>query len=333
MKNQSQNISIKDIAKYTGVSTSTVSRVINNKGRFSEDTRKKVLDAVEKLGYRSNVLAKSLRTMKTYSIGVIVPDITNEFFSKLVLSIENYCYPHGYLVYICNTSEDREKELKTVASLEARGVDGLIDLGGAASQIIKDFARHMPVVYIDRKPLEHELAFVESDNQSGGFIATEELIKKGCKDIILLRDYRDLSTMNQRVQGYYNALTEYDIPINMNNIFNLSVSMEDAEKCIEAVIDSGKKFDGVFAATDWLAVGALNALKKRGLSVPEDVKIVGFDNIMVTNFVTPKITTVNQDEWKMGTTAAKILLESIEKQLINNETVMIPVELIRRETT
>lgn len=333
MKNGTHNISIKDIAKYTGVSTSTVSRVINNNGRFSEETKIKVLDAIEKLGYRSNVLAKSLRTMKTYSIGVIVPDITNEFFSKLVLGIENYCYPHGYLVYICNTSEDYEKEIKNVESLEARGVDGLIDLSGIASDITKNFARKMPVVYIDRKPHKSEMAFVESDNLTGGYIATEELIKSGCKNIILLRDHRDLSTMNQRVEGYFKALTDYNLPIRMNNIHKLSVSMENAESCIESILDSNQDFDGVFAATDWLAVGALNALQRRGIEVPKTVKIVGFDNIMVTNFTTPKITTVNQDELQMGNTAAEMLLNQIESGNAVKKSVMIPVELVKRETT
>lgn len=333
MKNGSHNISIKDIAKFTGVSTSTVSRVINNNGRFSEETRKKVLDAIEKLGYRSNVLAKSLRTMKTFSIGVIVPDITNEFFSKLVLGIENYCYPQGYLVYICNTSEDHEKELKNVASLEARGVDGLIDLGGGASEIVKNFTRNIPVVYIDRMPTQTDVTFVESDNVKGGFIATEELIKSGCKKIILLRDHRDLSPMKRRIEGYFNALTEYNLPINMNNIFKLSVSIDNAQKCIEEIIDSGVEFDGIFAATDWIAVGTLRGFKNRGIKVPEDVKLVGFDNILLTDFTIPKITTINQDEWLMGNTAAKLLLESIGKQEQKNETVMIPVELIKRGTT
>lgn len=333
MKKGTKNISIKDIAQFTNVSTSTVSRVINNKGRFSEDTRKKVLAAIDKLGYRSNVLAKSLRTMKTYSIGVIVPDISNEFFSKIVLGIENYCYPYNYSVYICNTSEDKDKELKSVANLEARGVDGLIDLGGVACEIVKDFAREIPVVYIDRQPSKQDKIFIESDNKKGGFIATEELINKGCKNIILLRDYRDLSTMNQRVDGYFSALTKHNLPINMNNIYKLSISMENAEKCIEEIINAEKSFDGIFAATDWLAVGALNALKNRGIKVPEEVKIVGFDNIMVTNFVNPKITTVNQDEWTMGTTAARLLLESIENDEQENQSIMIPVELVKRETT
>ncbi len=333
MKNGSKNISIKDIAQFTGVSTSTVSRVLNDNGRFSDETKRRVLDAVEKLGYRSNVLAKSLRTMKTYSVGVIVPDITNEFFSKLVLGIENYCYPKGYLVYICNTSEDREKELESVANMEARGVDGLIDLGGVAGEIAKSFARKVPVVYIDRRPNMTDATVIESDNYTGGFIATEELISKGCSNILLLRDHRDLSTMNQRVNGYFNALNEYDLPIDMNNIFRVSVSKEAAESCVKEILESGKDFDGIFATSDWLAVGALKALEVYGKKVPDEVKIVGFDNIQVTEFVNPKITTVNQDEWTMGKTAARLLLDSIENNEESHQSVQVPVELVRRETT
>ncbi len=333
MKNKSKNISMKDVAQFTGVSTSTVSRVINNNGRFSDDTRKKVLDAIEKLGYRSNSVAKSLRTKKTFTIGVIVPNITNQFFSKIVLGIENYCYPLGYSVYICNTSEDHEKQFRSIANLESHGVDGFIDLGGIAGEVIGKFAREVPLVYVDRRPTHSNTTYVESDNYTGGFIATEELINKGCKNIIVLRDHHDLLNMNQRVDGYLNALTKNNISISMDNIYNVSVNIEDAEKCIEEIIESQKDFDGIFATTDWLAIGALNGLKKLGIKVPSDVKIVGFDNILVTKFVTPKITTVNQHEWEMGKTAARLLFDLIESNKQEQKSVTIPVELIRRETT
>lgn len=328
-----RNVSIKDIAKITGVSTATVSRVINDNGRFSEDTRQKVIDAINKLGYRSNVVAKSLRTMRTLSIGVIVPDITNEFFSNIVLGIESYCFPNGYSVYICNTSESKEKENMYIADLEAKGVDGLIYLSGGVGEPNQIFNRRIPTVCIDREPSDKNIPVIESDNHRGGFIATEELIRCGCKNIVLLRDHRDLSTMNHRNKGYIDALNKYDIPVDLNLVLNLPINFESAKECVDKLIASEVKFDGIFAATDLLAVGALSAMKKHKIKVPQEIKLVGFDNILISEFVNPSITTINQDKFKMGETAAHILLELIKENSKKFENIVIPVELIRRETT
>lgn len=327
------NISIKDIAKLTGVSTATVSRVINDNGRFSEETRQKVIEAIHKLGYRSNVVAKSLRTMRTLSIGVIVPDITNEFFSKIVLGIESYCFPNGYSVYICNTSESIEKENKYIADLEAKGVDGLIYLSGRSGDSNHTIKRRISAVCIDRQPLSSDVPVIESDNYNGGFIATEELLKYGCKNIVLLRDHRDLSTMNQRTRGYMVALSKAGIAIDLNLIFNLSIDFESAKECVEQLIESEARFDGIFATTDLLAVGALSALKRHKIKVPQEVKIVGFDNISITEYANPSITTIDQDKFKMGETAARILLDMINDRSKKFDNVIIPIKLIKRETT
>ena len=327
------NVSIKDIAKLTGVSTATVSRVINDSGRFSEETRQKVMDTINKLGYRSNVVAKSLRTRKTLSIGVIVPDITNEFFSKIVLGIESYCFPKGYSVYICYTGENEEKENLYIADLEAKGVDGLIylsEVGGQQYQISK---RRIPTVCIDREPLKKDIPVITSDNYNGGFIATEELIRCGCKNIVLLRDYRVLSTMEQRTQGYMYALSQYDIPVDVNMILKMPIDFNSAKECVEKLIASKTKFDGIFATTDWLAIGALSALKKHRIKVPQEVRLVGFDNTSITEFISPSITTIDQDKFKMGDTAANILLDMINDHSKKHENIIIPVELIKRETT
>ena len=327
------NVSIKDIAKITGVSTATVSRVINNNGRFSEETRTKVNEAIAKLGYRSNVVAKSLRTMRSMSIGVIVPNITNEFFSKIVLGIESTCFPKGYSVYICNTSESKEKESKYMYDLEAKGVDGLIHLSGGIGDPAKIFKRKMPTVFIDREPLTKGIPLVESDNYRGGYLAGELLARRGCKNIIVIRDLRDLSTMNQRLNGFQDALHEHNLSLDSRMIHKVTVSYEAAEACIQQIIQSGIAFDGLFATSDWLVVGALSALKKNKIKVPDAVKLIGFDNTMITEHVSPSITTINQDKFKMGEVAANMLMELIEDPTKKFATVIIPVELVERETT
>lgn len=328
-----RNVSIKDIAKIVGVSTATVSRVINDNGRFSEETRKKVLEALDKFDYHTNVVARSLRTQISNCIGVIVPDITNEFFAQITLAIENYCFPNGYSVFVCNTNEDEEKEKLYLKELEAKGVDGLICLSCRSNLPIAATKRNIPVVCIDRGSQDRNFTSVESDNCTGGFLATEELIKQGCKRIVMLKDYRDLLTMANRYKGYLNALNKYDIPIDLNIVYEIPVNVKTATKKILEIIDDNVMFDGIFACTDWLAVGALNALKKRDIPVPEKVKIVGFDNISIAEYNYPSITTINQDKQKMGEEAAKTLLNEIENKTHTQESVIVPVELVKRRTT
>lgn len=328
-----KNISMKDIAELSGVSTATVSRIINNNGRFSEETRIKVEETMERLGYIPNAVAKSLRTMKTLSIGVIIPDITREFFSKVVLGIESYCFPRGYSVYICNTSENKEKENMYVADLISKGVDGLIYLTGTESKNTPFGERQIPTVYIDRLPKQKHIPLVESDNYTGGYIATEELLRSGCENILLLRDKQDLSTMKYRTTGYLHALKKYKKPLDLHMIVKTQDNYDCAKEKLTQIIESGLRFDGVFAATDVMALGVLNALKEYKIEVPQQIKIVGFDNHSITEFTSPTITTISQNKLSMGEIAAEILLDKINDPSKEHENVCVPVELIRRQST
>lgn len=328
-------ITIKEIAKITGVSSATVSRVLNDNGRFSEETRKKVLSAIEEFDYQPNITAKSLRTSKSKTIGVIVPDITNEFFASIVLAIENYCLPFGYSVFICNTSEDEERESTYIKDLKAKGVDGLIYLAGkmdVPNDLIKS---GIPVVCIDRNPNNKNVVFIESDNTGGGYKATEELLKKGCNRIVLLKDYRDVSPMISRFQGYRNALADYGIEFDPKLILNTRVDVSSAQQAISKLIEEGTAFDGIFAGTDGLALGALLALTEHNVQVPDEVKLVGFDNTLMSRYSFPPITTVHQDKEKLGTKAAEVLLNMINKESRKNvkKNLVVPVELVIRKTT
>jgi len=329
-------ISIKDIAKQAGVSSATVSRVINNNGRFSEKTREKVLALIEEFEYSPNIVAKSLRTKRSQSIGVIVPDISNEFFSQVTLAIENYCFTKGYSVFVCNTNEDEEKEKLYLKDLEAKGVDGLIYISGGTLDILSHISkRKIPIVCIDRKPKSKDVIIVESDNYSGGFMATEELVRVNCKKIVILKDYRNVTSAMYRFKGYRDALKKYGLPIDPTLVLSINISVNSARDAILELIRTNIAFDGVFATTDWLAVGALDALRQSKIKVPGEVKIVGFDNISITEYSCPKITTINQDKEKIGRISTKKLLEMIDGGPLSdsNEDIIIPVQLIRRETT
>lgn len=321
-----------DIAEMTGVSIATVSRVLNNNGRFSSETKQKVLSAVNEYNYQVNQSAKSLRTNKTYSIGIIVPDITNEFFARIVRSVETNIIPAGYTVFVCDSNENSEMEESHITSLLAKDVDGIIFI--SCQKIVKTVFSDLgiPVVYIDRRP-EHAGTLISSDNEMGGFLATEELIKSGCNRILCLRDKNNYSTVKYRFKGYADALKKYGIEFDSSLMLNITVSYSDAKIAITDAVKRGMKFDGIFANNDMCALGAMQALRDLGIKVPDDVKVVGFDGITLTSICNPPMTTILQETEKFGEKAVEALLKLIENPLEKAKVFTIPVELIKRGTT
>ncbi len=200
-----KNISIKEIAKLADVSVATVSRVINNNGRFSEETRQRVEQIIKDYGYTTNMAAKSLRMAKSKSVGLIIPNIDNEWFSQLTLEIEKHFFENNYSVFICNTSQDEAKEVAYFKSLDSKMVDGIICISGIEEIPTNILTRDIPIVCIDRKPKDHSNAYyVESNHYSGGYLATEELIKQGCQKIAIVSRNKTLSVNKQRLEGYRN---------------------------------------------------------------------------------------------------------------------------------
>lgn len=325
-----EKMTIAKIAELAGVSVATVSRVLNQTGRYSEKTKRKILEIIEEHNYRTNNVAKSLRTHQSKTIGIIIPDITNEFFSSIVLAVENYCVPRGYSVFVCNTSENIEKEKLYLEDLDAKGVDGLIYISGYGE--IPSHVR-LPSVCIDRRQKNNNSIIIESDNFQGGFLAAEELISQGCQRILLLKDERDyIAPMEGRFQGYMSALRKYGLTYDPSLNIPMNISVEASQEAVSNAIKKGIKFDGIFATTDWLALGSLYALREHGIEVPKQVKIVGFDNISAGKYSYPALTTINQDKTKLGELAASSLLELIQNRKFERSYV-VPVELIRRKTT
>jgi LacI family transcriptional regulator len=329
-----KNISIKEIASLCNVSVATVSRVINDNGRFSEETRKKVLDVIKQYDYKINMVAKSLRTNKSQSIGVLVPNINNEFFSNIVLEIEKYFFPKGYSVFICNTNSDEKREKEYLKDLDVKGVDGLIYISGMENIPADSLKRKIPMVCIDRNlNINQEGVIVESDNKAGGFLATQELIKKGCRNILILKSYKDFSTSQQRFDGYKDALEKNNLLIKEQLIANVNITVEGAKQAVNNLIEQNIKFDGIFACNDFAALGSLIALKEHKISVPQQVKIVGFDNISISQYSYPAISTINQDKKKLGQEASEALLNLINENSIKRHHIVLPVSLVVRETT
>lgn len=330
------NISIKDISKQAGVSIATVSRVINKNGRYSEETEKRVMEIIKKNNYVPNLVAKGLRTQKMKNVGIIVPDITNEFFMKLVYEIEKNLFSEGYETFLCNTDEDEETERKRVRMMAMQNVCSLVYVSGCMSNI-EQMIKDIPTVFIDRIPDETQgnYCMISSDNIQGGFIATKELMDCGCKNILLLTSRKKISAYSERFEGYVKALVQggreadaihviYLDQVNYHSAYEAMTKLLDAEHFI---------YDGVFATSDWMALGCYNALTEHGYSIPEEVKLVGYDDISITQFYTVPITTVHQQIDIMGKTVVEQLLHILGGESALQEVVHVPVYLSVREST
>jgi LacI family transcriptional regulator len=330
-----RGLSIKDIAAMSGVSIATVSRVINGTGRCSKATKERVMAIVDATNFKPNMVARGLRKNHMNIIGIIVPDITNEFFAKLVNEIQTDLFASSYQSFICNTDEDMAMELRYIKVLQTQNVAGIICAGAGYTE---NAAKAIPTAFIDRSPSFAQIAdsnffVVESDNALGGRLATERLIERGCREIIMFTDARRFSSQQHRINGYIEAHGVAGIPLKTSNIIDLDeINFMAAYKKTNTLIDQGLRFDGIFASTDWLAMGAYAALTERNIRVPEDVKLVGFDDISAARYNAKPITTIRQDVSAIAAAAVTELLNRIKGIDPDNEKVTIPVTLVIRET-
>jgi LacI family transcriptional regulator len=332
-KRDKKALSIVDISKLAGVSVATVSRVINKNGRFSDETKKRVEDIIREHNYVPNLVAKGLKTKKTNFIGVIVPDITNEFFSVVAVEIQNSLRKHGYFALICNTREDISIEREYLDILSGVQMSGLIFISGN-TRVENENLRSLPTVYIDRAPEYFgKCLVIESDNHGGGRIAANALYEAGCKRIACLRYSKNISSHQRRHDGYRYELEAKGLLFDPALQFSVDeVSFDVAKAKMLAVVEDGLTFDGIFCTTDWLALGTVAALSERGLRIPEDVRVVGFDDILSSRLSSSQLTTVRQQVDVMGRIAADEMIKMINGENMDTSRIEIAVSLVKRQT-
>lgn len=332
-----ENVTIKDIARLSGVSVATVSRVINNNGRFSEKTRQKVLQVIEETGYQMNYSAKSLRMKRSFTVGILVPDISNYFFADVVQQIEEQLFGMGYSTIICNTGRSPEKEQKYLTILESKSVDGIIVFSGATEEGIEfNFEKEIPYVCIDRKPkVQEDTLFISSNHYQGGFIATEELLDAGCKNPVILLHQEISSSSKERVKGFADALKKNNIAYNEEkNKLIVGTDKAEYEDAIRTFLTSRPEVDGIFAVNDNLALQTLKAALDLGIDIPGTLKIIGFDNIPSAKYSTPSLSSIKQNTEEISKTAIQSLLKLIDgdKSEQGNQ-ILIPVEFVGRQSS
>lgn len=328
-------ITLKEIGKLAGVSSATVSKVINGKDEnISEPTRARVLEIVEREGYVLNGIAKSLKMRKTKTIGIIVPDVMNLFFSELARSIEDEAEKKGYSVILCNSDNKKKKEEKYVAILQEKMVDGIIFTASENSNYKFENLRNIPIVLLDRdinKETGKNIGKIIVNNIDGGYIATEHLIKNGCKDIAIITSDNKNKPSAERIQGYKNALKDNGFKVDKEKVFLENYSIETGYKGVNQILRN-TKVDGIFCGNDLIAIGAINALREMNISVPGDVKIVGFDDIQISKYIDPPLTTIKQPISKMGEEAVKMLISIIKKEEIKKNRILNTKIVIRKSS-
>ncbi|KRN99031.1 LacI family DNA-binding transcriptional regulator [Companilactobacillus kimchiensis] len=327
--------SIKDIAQLSGVSVATVSRVINDNGRFSEETRKKVLKVIKETGYQTNFSAKNLRMNKSFSVGILVPDISNYFFATVVQKIEKILFKCGYSTIICNTARDEDKELAYLKMLESKGIDGLIVISGAKAFDINKVSSSskIPFICIDRKPKDKKnTIFIASDHYQGALDATDSLFNSGSKHPIIATHKHYSSSGADRLRGFKDSLEKHGLPFDTSRN-QITLTTENTTIKMEKVLKSQPEIDGIFAINDTVAIEVLSALLKLGKSVPNDIKLIGFDDEPQDKHTYPTLSSVKQDTDRIAQVAVENLIGLINSTGITSESIIIPVELMPRDST
>jgi LacI family transcriptional regulator len=326
---------IRDVARRAGISPSTVSHVINETRYVSDETKARVLAAMEELNYRPNAVARSLRRKKTHIIGLIVPDSANPFFAEVGRGIEETIFAQGYSLIIGNSAGDLQQELRHINVLSEKQVDGIIFVAAGLStkHILTLQAEDMPLVVIDRDIAGVDVDFVLTNHWQGGYLATAHLIALGHRRIGCIAGPAGLPPSVDRVAGYKRALLEHGIEPDEELVVGGEFDPPSGYRAVNHLLALPRPPTALFACNDLMAIGALGGAVERGNRVPADLSIIGFDNISLASFTNPPLTTIAQPTAQMGALAAQMLMERIRDKTLPPRRQVLSVSLVVRGST
>jgi len=330
-------VTIKDIAKELGISSSTVSKALKGHRDISSSTKQAVKKLADSWNYKPDLIALSLKSGLSKTIGVIVPEVAHYFFSTVISGIEDLAYDSGYIVMFCQSSELYTREVQAVETLLSRRVDGILVSVSKETENFDHLRKiqdsGIPLVFFDRicEGIDSDKVIV--DDETGAYDAVNHLIATGCKNIVHLSGPPNLSIGKNRKEGYLRALKEHEIPVNENNIIRCD-SREDAALVVPVLLNRPVIPDGIFAVNDLTAAAAVKIIKGMGYSVPSDIAVVGFTSGLISEITSPTLTSVEQHGYLLGKEAVRLLIDRLEKNHdYPSKTIIIKTELKIKEST
>lgn len=319
---------IKEVAITAGVSVATVSRVLNQNGYVHEDTRKKVDEAIRQLNYTPNEVARSLYKRKSKLIGLLLPDITNPYFPQLARGVEDQMQENEYRLIFGNSDESLQKEMDYIQTFVQNNVVGVISSTNDPDAEIYTKLK-IPVVFLDRT--SNDRPSVYADGREGGGIAAREIVQRGSKRIIVLQGPTHVRPAIDRFEGAIEVLDKQGVSYSV--LETTSFSLTDAEDWAQELFRKYPDTDGIIASNDMVASAVLQEAHRLGKRVPEDVQIIGFDDIPLSRLLAPSLSTIHQPAYEMGREAARLLIQLIEGEHVERNSMKFPVEFIERQTT
>ncbi|OHY94264.1 transcriptional repressor PurR [Vibrio rotiferianus] len=327
---------MKDIAKLAGVSTSTVSHVINKTRFVSEEISERVNNAAQELNYYApSALARSLKVNRTKTIGMLVTTSTNPFFGEVVKGVERSCYHKGYSLILCNTEGDNERMRDSINTLLQKRVDGLILMcSSLEGERIDVFERYsdIPVVVMDWGPMLFTSDKIQDNSLRGGYLAAKYLIDCGHKEIGCITGPLIKHQAQMRYEGYKRAMIEAELDFNANWIVESDFECEGGYQALKKMVQRGPLPSSIFVSNDMMAMGVINAANELGIKIPDDLSIIGYDDIHIAKFMSPSLTTIHQPKYRLGQAAVETLLTKLENYSKGPNVVQLEPTLVERNS-
>ncbi|MBP0726384.1 catabolite control protein A [Bacillus sp. RG28] len=329
-------VTIYDVAREANVSMATVSRVVNGNPNVKPTTRKKVNEAISRLGYRPNAVARGLASKKTTTVGVIIPDISNSFYAELARGIEDIATMYKYNIILSNSDQNLEKELSLINNMLAKQVDGILFMGGTITDVHKEEYEKagVPMVLAATYDEARSIPSVNIDYEQAAYDAVTYLIEKGHKQIGLVSGpLEDDVICQSKLRGYKRALEEKNLPFDENYVTTGDQTYESGIEAYEAFQEKNLSPTAIFVENDEMAIGVIHSAQDNGVMVPNNLEVIGFDNTKLATMVRPKLTTVVQPMYDMGAVAMRLLTKYMNKENVEDHTVILPHHLQIRQST
>lgn len=329
-------VTIYDVAREAGVSMATVSRVVNNNPNVKPQTRKKVFEAIDRLGYRPNAVARGLASKKTTTVGVVIPDISNDIFAEVARGIEDIANMYHYNIILCNADKRKDKEIRVINTLLEKQVDGLLFMGGVVTEehIQAFHTSTVPIVLCATTDQSDTFPSVDIDHQAAAFEAVNALIERfGHKNIGMISGtLQDPANGYARFQGFKQAMEQSGLEVKEEYVRIGNYKYESGIEAAKHFLSLPDRPTALFAANDEMAVGAIHYFQDQGLKVPEDISVISVDNVRMASMVRPQLTTVAQPMYDIGAVAMRLLTKLMNKETVDHNRVVLPHELIIRNS-